>query len=165
MNDLTLYFITSYISFTIVHRVHNLADFLYTGKAILPRAKGAVRQQKVKYCTRRLCAAEELSERNIYAFGSGQTDVSCFFFPISDGATGSRRTLLTDASRRRVTLASIWIHINLLPNGKGCSIHEGSLEGLPGTRCVNFSHKKNPFTRFDYCTCRVTARSICWNEL
>lgn len=44
-------------------------------------------------------------------------------FSISDGATGSHKTLFTNTSNRRVTLASICIHINLILNWKVCSTH------------------------------------------
>lgn len=69
-----------------------------------------------------LCHKKELSERHIYVFRGGQTYVSLFF--ISDGVTGSNKTLLTDTSNSKVTLAGICIPIALILNWTGCRTDE-----------------------------------------
>lgn len=117
MNDLTLYSITQYISFTIVHGVHN---FTSTRNAVLPWAKGLVRQ---RWNTAHVVFVSEKNYQRGTSMHSERARPISACFSISDGATGSHKTLFTNTSNRRVTLASICIHINLILNWKVCSTH------------------------------------------
>ncbi len=119
--------------------------FLYMRNTILPWAKGLAQSCRWMLLMYSLCNKRELSERNIYVFSSGQTYVGVFF--ISDGVTGSNKTLLTDTSNRQVTLAGICIPIILILNGKGYRTEEETFvkrpyKNTPLAHYASSSHNK-----------------------